>query len=184
MLLTQTFESAVRELMFLAGGAAGKPFAHKHIAAQLGESPTYMAKVTSLLVKANILRSHRGATGGVTLNRPPDAITLLSVLEACQGSLVGDYCQETNDLSAVCTYHLMGVELHAAVTEILSRWTLGKLMERPLPLPNVKGQVACRLEARRTSLAARYASADSDRQEKASAENGTNNQSNVTKSRM
>ena len=152
MLLTQTFESAVRELMFLASGEGGKPFSHKYIAAQLGESPTYMAKVTSLLVKASILRAHRGAMGGVTLNAPPAAITLLSVLEACQGTLVGDYCSEISDKSGVCAYHLVGVELQEAVSQILSRWTLARLMERAGPAPHLRGKVSCRLQGRFTGL--------------------------------
>jgi Rrf2 family protein len=150
MLLTQTFESAVRELMFLAGEWGGKPLSHKHIAVHLGESPTYMAKVTSLLVKANILRAHRGVMGGVTLQRPPDAISLLAIMEACQGALVSDYCQETQEKAGVCAYHLFGVELQQSVTEILSRWTLARLLEKPCPASELKGKVACRLEERYT----------------------------------
>ena len=176
MLLTQTFESAVRELMFLAAEFGTKPFSHKHIAQQLGESPTYMAKVTSLLVKANILRAHRGAMGGVTLNRPPEAVTLLSVMEACQGSLIGDYCQETPDRSGVCAYHLVGVELQESVTQILSRWTLARLMQKPCPASFLRGKVASRLEGRQTGHALPFASSPTaDGREESYADKTTEN---------
>lgn len=150
-MLTQTSESAIRQLVFLAQRGASEPLSHRHIAEQLGESPTYMAKVTSLLVKANILRAHRGSMGGVTLSRPPDSITLLSIVEACQGALVGDYCQETEDLASTCAYHQAATELHDAISRVLSRWTLAQLVAKPGPSPHIAQRVFCRMQTRRAT---------------------------------
>ncbi len=90
-----------------------------------------MAKVTRHLVKAGLLRADRGVKGGVWLNRPAESITLLAIVEACQGSLVGDYCQPGCDLNLVCSYHKAAAELHDAISGVLSRWTLAQLLRRP-----------------------------------------------------
>ena len=144
-MLTQTSESAIRVLIFIAQQGGNGPIGHRHIAERLGESPTYMAKVTSRLVRANILRAHRGAMGGVTLGRPAEMITLLSIVEACQGVLVGDYCQVTDDLDGTCAYHQAASELHNAISGVLSGWTLAQLVAKPGPSARIAGKVFCRM---------------------------------------
>jgi Rrf2 family protein len=147
-MLTQTSESAIRLLIDLAQQGGNEPQNFRQIAEKLEESPTYMAKITRLLVRANILRAHRGALGGVTLNRPPQTITMLSIVEACQGVLVGDYCQQTADLAFTCAYHQAGAELHQAISDVLSRWTLADLVERPKPSSHLAGILFCRMQSR------------------------------------
>lgn len=133
-MLTQTSETAVRALIYLALVQSEEPLTPRHIAEHLGTSPTYMAKITRQLVKANILRSQRGAAGGVSLARDPEKITLLAVMEASQGLLVGNYCEEISDhLEPVCAFHRAMKEAHHAVVSVLTRWTLADLMARPGP---------------------------------------------------
>jgi Rrf2 family protein len=59
----------------------------------LGISKIYLEQVFSLLKKADIVSSHKGAQGGYRLTRPPRDITALDVLSATDLSLfeaVGD----------------------------------------------------------------------------------------------
>jgi len=116
------------------------------MAERLGESPTYLAKVVRHLVKAGILRAHRGVSGGVTLNRPPEEISLLSLVEACQGTILGDFCQDADRLEKTCAFHQAGAELHGAVVGVLSRWTLAELLRKPCPSETDGGQIQCLLE--------------------------------------
>jgi DNA-binding IscR family transcriptional regulator len=53
-----------------------------------------MAKVLRLLARADLIRSHRGAAGGFELIRAKENLTLLDVVEACQGPIRGNYCAE------------------------------------------------------------------------------------------
>jgi DNA-binding IscR family transcriptional regulator len=93
-----------------------------------------MAKITGLLVKANILRSQRGATGGVLLARDPQSISLLSIVEACQGLLIGNYCEDISDHpDPVCAFHEAMKEAHTSLINVLSKWTLENLRSRPGP---------------------------------------------------
>lgn len=142
-MLTKTSLSAIRALVYLGLRNSGDPIPPRRIAIALGESATYLAKVIRHLVKAGILRAHRGAGGGVVLHRPPEAVTLRTIVEACQGTILGDFCNATEDLSRVCALHRAGAELHRAIVEVLDRWTLGDFLARPEPSPSLRGQVPC-----------------------------------------
>ncbi len=133
-MFTKTSISAIRSLIFLCSESDGVPSSPRRIAEQLNESPTYLAKVVRHLVKAGILQAHRGATGGVTLNMPAEEITLLAVVEACQGKILGNFCQDTCDLDNVCAFHEAAAELQDAIVNALSGWTLVDLVKRPHPL--------------------------------------------------
>lgn len=115
----------------------------RRLAQSLGESPTYLAKVCRLMVKAGILRAERGVRGGVFLDRAPEEISLLSVVEACQGTMVGSFCRGAFDLKDACAYHRATVELHNAIVRVLSRWTLAHLLKKPCPSPKSGLEVLC-----------------------------------------
>ena len=107
------------------------------------KSPTYLAKVVRYLVKPGILRAHRGVAGGVVLNRLPGEITLQSVVEACQGAILGDFCSEAPELAETCALHQAGVELNQAILGVLSRWTLADLLKRPHPTASLDPYGRC-----------------------------------------
>jgi Rrf2 family protein len=113
------------------------------MAESLGESPTYLAKVTRHMVKAGILEAEKGVKGGVRLSKKPAAITLLEVVEACQGTIVGDYCKSMRPVSTHCSFHRAAMELHEAITGVLGRWTLADLLECPSAAGDAAGGVPC-----------------------------------------
>jgi Rrf2 family protein len=131
-LLTKTSVSAIRALIYL-GRNANAVIPPRTIAYDLGESPSYLAKILGQLAKAGILRAAKGAKGGVQLNRLPSRISLLSIVEACQGIISGNYCQSGFDAETACAYHQASVELQQAIVAVLSRWNLSHLIERPQP---------------------------------------------------
>lgn len=148
IMLTQTSESAIRGLVYLAQHGGAGPVSPRHIAIRLGLSPSYTAKVVRLLVRANILRAHKGSLGGVNLNRPPSAITMLSVVEACQGRVVGDYCRGDCDPRLTCAYHRFAADLHETVVGVLSRWTLVDILAKPEPAAKLRGRTDCKMMGR------------------------------------
>lgn len=56
--------------------------------------PAYLAKQLQTLVRAGVLTATTGARGGFRLARPADAITLLAVVEAIDGSAPFYTCNE------------------------------------------------------------------------------------------
>jgi Rrf2 family protein len=145
--ITKTSLLAIRALLYLAQQGPSVIVSPKRIAQVLGDSPTYLAKVARLLVKVGILRAEKGVKGGVQLNQPPDKVTLLAIVEACQGNIVGNYCQMECDLSLTCAYHQAAAELHQAIVDVLGRWTLSQLVLKPRPMGNLFPPVRCVLLA-------------------------------------
>ncbi|MHC4224540.1 MAG: RrF2 family transcriptional regulator [Planctomycetota bacterium] len=144
-MLTETSIAGVRTLVHLVLDDPAKPIPPRQIAEDLGLSPSYLAKTANQLVKAGILRSQRGAHGGVTLSRAPEDITLLEIVEACQGKILGSFCEPTGQLSRVCAFHKAMVEAHDCLLGTLSRWSLADLAEEPGPAPSLAKAVKCRM---------------------------------------
>ena len=131
--LTKTSITAIRLLMHVARVGDSAPASARQTAGQLQESPTYLAKVAGLLVRAGILRAQRGVAGGVTLARSTKDVTMLAIVEACQGAILGDFCQGALDLREACAFHRATAELHQAIVGVLSSWTLADLLKKPWP---------------------------------------------------
>ncbi len=144
-MLTQTSETALRALLYLLVNKAEEPVPPSRIAQHIDASPSYTAKVTTALVKADILRAHRGVKGGVTLSRPPEKITLLEIVEACQGKVLGDFCQDFDRMDLVCGFHRAMAELHQTIITTLNGWTLADLAKQPLPAAEIRDSVHCRM---------------------------------------
>jgi Rrf2 family protein len=143
--LNETTLAAIKTLLYLALRSSDEPAPPRQIAEDIDLSPTYSAKITARLVRAGILRAHRGAKGGVSLGKVPADITLLEVVEACQGKALGHYCQETKTQQHVCAFHRAMHELHNAITGVLEHWTIADLQARPNPSRVILGQVECRM---------------------------------------
>lgn len=135
----KTSISALRVLQRLARQESAACHSPRNLAEQLGESPSYLAKVVRHLVRSGILESEKGVKGGVRLRRTPEQITLLAVVEACHGNIAGSHCQSARPACTHCGFHCASVELHQAITAVLGRWTLAELMQRP------PGGVTCRM---------------------------------------
>ncbi len=136
----------LRALLLLGADGAETQMTPAHIAEQLGCSPSYMSKALGQLVKAGILRSYRGARGGVALARPANQVTLLSIVEASQGTVLGNYCSEhTGPVGDVCAFHVAMRELHAAMTGVLVRWTLADFLAAPARLDVPNSGSICRM---------------------------------------
>lgn len=145
-MLGKTSISAIRALLFLAQQERNGWWSPRRLAAELGESPTYLAKILRQLVKAGILEVTRGVRGGVRLLRQPREITLLDVVEACQGAIVGDYCRSGRPSAQVCSFHRAALELHTAIEGVLGRWTLGRLLEKPEARPGGNSAIPCLMQ--------------------------------------
>src|SRR5512145_199516 len=148
-MINGTTELALRALLVVYLEEGDAPRTPRQLADRLGCSITYLQKTLNLLVKAGILRSVRGARGGILPVWGPADVNLREVIEACQGMLVGDHC----DLPAgpdACSFHRAALEIHEALAGVLERWTLARLLECPVSptscdARNRKGLPLCRM---------------------------------------
>jgi len=80
-MISQTAEYALRAIVYLAR-SPDEPHITREIAEATKIPSGYLAKVMQTLVKAGLVTSRRGLRGGFTLERSPDAISFLDVVNA------------------------------------------------------------------------------------------------------
>lgn len=99
---------AARIVLHLACLGEGAQVPVKKIAAQRLLPPAFVRRIVGRLAGAGILRTVRGAGGGVRLARPASEISLLDVLRAVEGGLVLNKCVDTPQFCPVtpsCPVH-------------------------------------------------------------------------------
>lgn len=86
MRYSQSTELALDSLFFMAAHPQTADFSVEEVAQAQHVSASYLAKVFQQLVKAGLLRSHRGAKGGYALSRPLSQVTLRDIVVVFEGS--------------------------------------------------------------------------------------------------
>lgn len=145
-MLNKTTITAIRALIYISLADNKAPMTPAQIAKEVDASPAYLSKIHSLLAREGILQVHRGIKGGVTLGRTPENIKLLHIVEACQGRILGDYCQMHDDMSAVCAFHVAMQELQQAMVSVLEQWTLADFIKNPRPSEALQPFVNCKMD--------------------------------------
>ncbi len=142
-MLSRTTETAIMALLYLTLRAHRRPVSPRRVAGELGVSASYLAKIFTLLAKTGILQAHRGVQGGVTLRRTPAEISLLEIVDACQGPLV-----ETSAVPARaghCDYHEAVSGFEQSMTASLATWNLARLAAHECPAQNEQEVLGCRV---------------------------------------
>src|SRR5207302_8784643 len=81
MKLTRAASYAIHALVFMAAQKSTRPLASHNIAHARGIPERFLLKVLKPLVSVRLLMSIKGPNGGYRLAKPPNAITLLEILE-------------------------------------------------------------------------------------------------------
>jgi len=130
VLLSRQADCAVRLVLELAlcdpEQAQVKEVARRH---RLPEA--YLQKVVQRLVQAGLVRTMRGPHGGVRLSRPPSTISLRDVVEALEGPVVFNRCQnwpeECSD-EKPCRTHAVWEGLASLLTQAMDAITFADLV--------------------------------------------------------
>lgn len=77
---------ALHTMLFLAAASPIKPVSVQHLAEQQDVSPTYLSKILTKLVKAEMIESASGANGGYRLRRNWENISFLDIIHAIEGT--------------------------------------------------------------------------------------------------
>lgn len=74
---------------YIAKNQTQKTILSQDISKQYDIPLEYLLKILQQMVRANILRSKRGPRGGFSLARPTNKITILEIIEAVDGPMIG-----------------------------------------------------------------------------------------------
>lgn len=146
-MITKTTETAFRILLFLHQRGGKEPVALSELSEALGGSSSYLAKIANLLVRGGVINSQRGSQGGLIYGPHTAEMTLLRVVEVCQGFPEAAYCQsKVTPGVKVCGYHEVMARLQQVVVETLSTRRVSDLATCPRGL-DAKGRKieACRM---------------------------------------
>jgi Rrf2 family protein len=142
MQITRQADYAVRAVLYLAGLGPGDHTSTAQMAREQKIPPTFLAKIVSQLSTAGILRTTRGAHGGVALARPADDISLLEIVETIDGPIVLNECVLDSGLCPLgntCAIQSIWCEVQAGLVKRLSQAKIGQLVSTPnlptVPLP-------------------------------------------------
>jgi len=123
----------VRALVDIALNCDGGPVLLRDIAKRQGISAQYLEHLVAPLIRAGILRSIRGAKGGIVLAKPPEEISLSRVIEVLEGSVAPVECVDNPGLCArsdECATRDVWSDIKAAIMGVLESLTLKDLMDR------------------------------------------------------
>ena len=123
----------IRALLDLALHPYEGPVLLRDIAQRQEVSLAYLERLITPLIAAGIVKSTRGARGGVLLLKPPAEIKLIEVVELLEGSMAPVDCVNNPKIcsrSARCATRDIWIEIKEAMIQILDCTTLQDLAER------------------------------------------------------
>jgi Rrf2 family transcriptional regulator, iron-sulfur cluster assembly transcription factor len=83
---------ALRAMIALAGSDVGARMKAREIAAATGVPATYLPQVLAELARSGLVTSVAGPRGGYATARPPEAISVLEVIESVGGPVRSTIC--------------------------------------------------------------------------------------------
>ncbi|MFC2010828.1 RrF2 family transcriptional regulator [Chloroflexota bacterium] len=122
-----------RMLLDLALHQSEEPNLLKDIAQRQQLSLPYLEQLVTPLIAGGMVRSTRGARGGVSLAKPPEQIKLSEVIQLLEGSIAPAVCINDPGVcsrSESCVTRDIWGELEKAINGVLEYTTLQNLVER------------------------------------------------------
>jgi Rrf2 family protein len=97
MLLSRGADYAIRAMLDVASLPVDRKTVTERIARRQKIPVAFLSKVIAQLTQAGLMRTYRGAAGGVSLAKPADEINLRQVIEALQGPIALNQCTDPYD---------------------------------------------------------------------------------------
>lgn len=93
--ISRRVDYAVRLMLVLSQMPEGTRQTTRVLAKKTGISKPFLHKIAADLVKANLISTYAGPTGGLELARRPDEITVRQIIEAIERPIILDPCTAT-----------------------------------------------------------------------------------------
>jgi Rrf2 family protein len=133
MQITRQADYALRTMLFLARLNDRRQAPTFQISDEMQIPKSFLAKIISQLSNAGLVRTVRGAKGGVKLEKSTDAISIYEVVIAIDGPLHLNECTEDPKncpFGDSCPIHLVWCETESMLVDKLKHTTLTHLLER------------------------------------------------------
>lgn len=143
-MISQTAEYALRAVVFL-GKNAGTAYTADQIAKSTQVPAPYLSKVLQPLIKSRLVQSQRGLGGGFALEKKPEDITILQVINAVDPIERIEVCPLGLDehKGNLCALHKRLDDAVALIEDVFAKTTIAELLRSPAEsglclFPNLK----------------------------------------------
>jgi len=133
MQITRQADYALRAMIYLAQQEPNQRSATSQIADVQRIPPSFLAKIISQLSIAGLIHTSRGARGGVSLARSPEAISVLEVVEAIDGPLMLNECSQDPDacpFGGDCALRPLWCDTQAEMVDRLRKTTFAAVLSK------------------------------------------------------
>lgn len=134
-------EYGLRAMIELASRSGGGLVGAKEIAACQGIPERFLEQQITVLKRAGLINSQRGASGGCSLAKQPAEISVLEVIEALDGLLIDMDCISSRDHDcrevSQCVIQELWRESQVKLRNYLGSVTIADLVARQLELKDV-----------------------------------------------
>lgn len=139
MMISTKGRYALRIMVDLAQHDGDLPVSVREIAQRQDISGKYMEQIISVLTRAGLLRSVRGAQGGYHLAKGPDEITVGMILRATEGDLAPAECVGSGgqrcERSGICPSKAVFEKVYSAINQVIDGVLLLDLMPEQEGVP-------------------------------------------------
>ena len=141
MKYSQATNYALHTMLYFVALPPGKTIGVQQLATFQGLSPTYLSKVLTKLVKADLIESTPGIHGGYRLTRNKADISFLDVIHAIEGTASLFHCGVEHSHQACI---VQGVMLNAErqMEDYLKEYKLVELIEKNSHFSDALNQLA------------------------------------------
>ncbi len=134
-MISKTAEYALRAVVVLAR-TPERAYAADQIAESTRVPRRYVHKVLQALVRGGLVRSQPGPGGGYALVRPPEALTILDVVNAVESIPRVRGCPlGLKSHTSLCPLHRELDDACAATERAFGRVTIAQLLDQPAGVP-------------------------------------------------
>ena len=139
MILSRSSQYGIELILYLTNNPSDKFIPLNEVAEEKDLSFFFLSKITQSLVQNDILKTYRGPNGGVTLNIPPNELTLYDIVVAIEGNSLFKKCilrPETCNGSNPCPLHPVWGEVRDKIHDVFMNTTMDQVKEDAGPILN------------------------------------------------
>jgi Rrf2 family protein len=143
MQVSRKVDYALRAIIYLSLQKSDRSVPAKEIASRRRIPRKFLEKIIQDLMRADLVKSQRGAHGGYTLTRMPEQVTFRDVIEAVEGPISLNTCvSERHDCSVLssCNMQQIWQEGQRRMLEYFADTTLADL--NPIRALNTSREIA------------------------------------------
>ena len=136
MEITRTTDYAIRAVLYLARKGSEKPVPAAEIAREQEIPAVYVSKVLQALTRARLVATRPGRSGGAMLQRAPEEVSLLDIIQAVEGPIYlnrGLVRSQECSRERHCPLHPYWKDLRKELTDRLRRATIDQFAKRDTP---------------------------------------------------